>query len=69
MTLTLGLAVITAIGIMWEYRFKQNLFSIWSDRLLPGAFQLDIDPSGASAVDRLGPGAGRRDLPRSAWRR
>lgn len=50
---TLVLAVLCALGMIYEYRFKQNLFWDWSDKLLPGIFtvggQLD-----AGAVDHLG---------------
>ena len=54
MTFTAGLAVITAIGIVWEMRFHQNLFSVWSTKLLPGGFELEVDPSGVSPVDAMG---------------
>jgi hypothetical protein len=50
---TLVLAVLTALGMIIEYRFKQNLFYAWTDKLLPGFFtvggQLD-----AGAVDDIG---------------
>jgi hypothetical protein len=50
---TLGLAVITALGMIIEYRFKQNLFYDYTDKILPGFFtvggQLD-----AGAVDDMG---------------
>jgi hypothetical protein len=49
---TLGLAVICAIGVIWEYRFKQNLFYNWSSALLPGIF--DVAEVDASAVDNIG---------------
>lgn len=49
---TLLLAVACAVGIVWEYRFKQNLFYDWSDKLLPGIFSVgDVD---AGAVDDIG---------------
>lgn len=52
MTYTLVLAVICALGVLWEYRFKQDLFYAWSDKLLPGVFRVGkVDPSG---VDELG---------------
>jgi hypothetical protein len=51
-TYTLALAVIVALGVLWEYRFRQNLFYEWSDKLLPGVFEIGkVDPSG---VDELG---------------
>jgi len=49
---TLGLAVICAIGVLWEYRFKQNLFYEYSDTLLPGIFS--VAPLDTSAVDNIG---------------
>jgi hypothetical protein len=52
LTFTLILAVITAIGIIIEYRFHENLFYNWSAKLLPGIFTVPrID---ASAVDNIG---------------
>jgi hypothetical protein len=53
MTLTLVLAVICGIGIIWEFRFNQNLFSIWSERLLPPIFAFVSDGDG-SGLDSLG---------------
>jgi O-antigen ligase/polysaccharide polymerase Wzy-like membrane protein len=53
MTLTLALAVVCGIGIVWEFRFNQNLFSIWSDRLLPPIFAFVSDGNG-SGLDSLG---------------
>ena len=35
-----------ALGMVWEYRFKQNLFYTWSDRLLPGVFTVTQDAAG-----------------------
>jgi hypothetical protein len=52
MTYTLGLAVICAIGVIWEYRFKQNLFRDWADQLLPGIFE--VSALDTSAVDNIG---------------
>lgn len=52
LTYTLALAVICAIGILWEYRFKQNLFYSWSDKLLPGIFE--VGKADSSAVDDIG---------------
>jgi hypothetical protein len=53
MTYTLGLSVIVALGMIWEYRMKQNLFWDWSDKLLPGIFSIrGALPGGA--FDHLG---------------
>jgi O-antigen ligase/polysaccharide polymerase Wzy-like membrane protein len=49
---TLVLATILALGMIWEYRFKQNLFYDWSDKLLPGAFVVTADSP--LEVDSLG---------------
>ena len=49
---SLILASVLALGMVWEYRFKQNLFYTWSDRLLPGAFTVTQDA--ADAVDSMG---------------
>jgi hypothetical protein len=54
MTYSLVLAVICGVGIIWEYRFKQNLFSIWTARLLPPGFRYDGSPSTTLVVDSLG---------------
>lgn len=49
---TLILAVVCALGVIYEYRTKQNLFYTWSDKLLPPIFSVTkID---ASAVDTIG---------------
>jgi hypothetical protein len=59
---TLVLAVICAMGVIFEYRYKQNLFYGWSDKLLPGAFTvIQIDPSAVDGIGRRivwGPGEG-----------
>jgi hypothetical protein len=59
---TLILAVISAVGIIFEYRFKQNLFYEWSDKILPGAFSVaEIDPAERDSIGRRivrGPGEG-----------
>jgi O-antigen ligase len=50
---TLGLAVICALGVIWEYRFKQNLFYEWSDKLLPGIFRVaEADTTGVDDIGR-----------------
>jgi hypothetical protein len=45
---TLGLAVICALGMIWEYRVGNNLFFDWSGKLLPGVFQI---ADGATGYD------------------
>jgi O-antigen ligase len=61
LSLTLGLAAVCALGVLWEYRFKQNLFYEWSDKVLPGMFEVAkvdsavVDESGRRFV--RGPGA------------
>jgi hypothetical protein len=52
LTLTLGLAVVCALGVLWEYRFGTNLFYTWSARLLPGFFE--VAPVDTTAVDEIG---------------
>ena len=54
MTLTLVLAVVCGLGIIWEYRTDENLFTIWSERLLPGAFSVAGDLTGIDSLDSLG---------------
>ncbi len=44
--------MICAIGVLWEYRFKQNLFYEWSDKLFPGIFE--VGKVDSAAVDDLG---------------
>jgi hypothetical protein len=52
LTFTLGLAATCAVGMLWEYRFDQNLFYDVSDALLPGIFSVGaVDPA---AVDEIG---------------
>jgi hypothetical protein len=49
---TLILAVICGLGVIFEYRFKQNFFYDMSGRLLPGFFSVpELD---AGAVDNIG---------------
>ena len=52
LTYTLILAVIMALGMIWEFRFKQNFFYQLSDQLLPGVFSVTRDAD--DAVDSLG---------------
>jgi hypothetical protein len=58
---TLGLAAVCALGVVWEYRFKQNLFYDLSDKLLPGSFSVgQADAAGVDIIGRRvvrGPGA------------
>jgi hypothetical protein len=49
---TLVLAVICGIEVIYEYHYKQNLFSIWTQKLLPRPFEL-IGSSGP-ITDSLG---------------
>jgi hypothetical protein len=49
---SLVLAVICALGMLFEYRFHQNLFYELSDKLLPGFFS--VERFDAGAVDDLG---------------
>ena len=49
---TLFLAVLCALGTIWEYRFHYNVFYGWSDKLLPGFFSVGHTES--SAVDEIG---------------
>ena len=49
---TLILAVICAVGMIFEYRFAQNPFFDWSDAILPGIFA--VDRPDAAALDSLG---------------
>ncbi|HWC25820.1 MAG TPA: hypothetical protein VG474_04480 [Solirubrobacteraceae bacterium] len=49
---TLALAVVCALGMIWEYRFKYNIFYAWSDQLLPGIFE--VGSAESEAVDDMG---------------
>ena len=52
LTYTLGLAVIVALGMIWEYRMKQNVF--WDlSALLPGLFSIEGALDGG-VVDHIG---------------
>lgn len=53
MSYTLGLAMIVAIGMIFEYRSHQNLFWDWSQKLLPGFFSVSATQAG-TAVDAVG---------------
>jgi hypothetical protein len=52
LTYTVVLGVICAAGVIWEYRFKQNLFYELSDKLLPSFFS--VEKLDTSAVDDVG---------------
>lgn len=55
LTYSLVLAVICGLEVVYEYRFKQNLFDVWTQRLLPHPFELVSAGSGpGSGVDSLG---------------
>ena len=63
---TLVLAVLCALGMIWEYRFHYNVFYDWSDKLLPGIFhgRRDTSPrrsTRSAGACVIGPG---RDLAR-----
>ena len=59
---TLILAVMCAVGMIFEYRFEQNLFYAWSDKILPAAFlAVEVDASELDDIGRravTGPGEG-----------
>jgi hypothetical protein len=52
LTYTLGLAVICSLGIIWEYRYKYNVFYDLSDKLLPSTFT--VGKAEAGAIDGIG---------------
>ena len=49
---TLVLAVLCALGMIWEDRLSHNLFFEWSDKLLPGVFDVGIGNSGWDTMGR-----------------
>ena len=53
MTYTLLLAVLVAVGMIVEYRTRQNVFWTLTAKLLPHGFNLS-NPSGDSLVDSMG---------------
>jgi hypothetical protein len=54
MIFTLVLAVICAVGMLYEYRVRVNLFYQWSDQLLPNVFSVTrIDPTAVDEQGRL----------------
>jgi hypothetical protein len=52
LTYTIVLAVICGIGLIWEYRFKTNVFYLVSAKLLPHIFT--VPDANATAVDAIG---------------
>ena len=52
MKLVLGLALVCAIGTLWEYRFHYNVFYDLSGKVLPGLFT--VQALDATNVDELG---------------
>jgi hypothetical protein len=53
LTYTLGLAVVCAVGIIYESRFTTNIFTTWSGILFAGPFELVTDENGPG-LDSLG---------------
>jgi hypothetical protein len=54
LTYTLVLAVICAVGMIYEYRSGHNLFWDWSQRLMPGFFDVERLADVGPAVDTIG---------------
>lgn len=48
----LGLAVVVAVGTLWEFRFGFNVFYYLSEHMLPGGFQFTA--AGIDGVDEIG---------------
>jgi hypothetical protein len=46
MKYTLGLAILCALGTIWEYRFGYNVFYSLSDQILPGIFKVGAAEAG-----------------------
>jgi hypothetical protein len=53
LTYTLVLAVIVALGIVVEYRFQTNVFTSWTQKLLPPVFKYTANLTG-NGLDTLG---------------
>jgi hypothetical protein len=53
LTYTLVLSVLVGLGIIYESRFSTNVFTTWSDKLLPGPFEV-VQDGGGAALDSLG---------------
>jgi hypothetical protein len=54
MTLTLVLAIIVALGIIWEYRFTTNVFRLAVEKVLAGPLVFTGDSVQSLALDSLG---------------
>ncbi len=54
LTYTLVLAVICALGMIYEYRSGFNLFWEWSDKLMPGIFNVERQLEVGPVVDSIG---------------
>jgi hypothetical protein len=52
LTYSLVLASICSLGIIWEYRFHQNLFYRWVDLILPPLFT--VSPPATGTFDEIG---------------
>jgi O-antigen ligase len=50
--LMLGLAVLCAVGVLWQFHFGVNLFYEWSATVLPGFFHVTIPSTGV--YDEIG---------------
>ena len=53
LTYTLVLSVLVGVGIIYESRFMTNVFTTWSEKLLPGPFEV-VQDGGGMALDSLG---------------
>ncbi|HEY2654775.1 MAG TPA: O-antigen ligase family protein [Solirubrobacteraceae bacterium] len=51
---TLVLAVLCGIEVIYEYHFKENLFIVWTQRLIHSPFELTSASDGAELSDSLG---------------
>lgn len=54
LTYTLVLAVICALGMIYEYRSGTNLFWEWSEKLMPGIFNVERQLEVGPVVDSIG---------------
>ena len=59
---TLVLALVCALGVIFEYKFKQNPFYDVANKILPGGFEVaEVDPAAVDGIGRRivqGPGEG-----------
>jgi hypothetical protein len=53
LTYTLVLSVLVGVGIIYESRFMTNVFTTWSEKLLPGPFEV-VQDGGGTGLDSLG---------------